>query len=182
MKKGILLIITVLAVQCVIGQKYITKTGHISFFSETAMENIEAHNKQVNCALDVSNGNMAFKVLNKSFEFERALMQEHFNENYIESHKFPTSLFSGKILNMDKIDLSKNGSYDVEVKGSLTIHGVKNEITKKGKITVEGDKIKIESKFPVIPEDYDIAIPGAVRDKIEKEIDVSISAELKKLK
>jgi hypothetical protein len=89
------------------GQKYFTKTGTISFFSETPMEKIEAQTKSANCVLDASTGKLEFAVLIKSFQFEKALMQEHFNENYMESTKFPKSTFKGQLDNFSSIDLSK---------------------------------------------------------------------------
>ena len=87
-------------------QKFITKTGHIKFFSDSPLEKIEAHNHQVNAALDASTGDFVFKVLEKSFEFNKALMQEHFNENYVESDKFPNALFSGKITNIKDVNIA----------------------------------------------------------------------------
>ena len=110
-------------------QKYITKTGHIRFYSDAPLEKIEANNRQVNSALDAATGNFVFKVLMKSFEFEKALMQEHFNENYMESDKYPNSTFVGKVTNLSTIDFQRQGKYPAEVDGKLTLHGV----TKQGK-------------------------------------------------
>ena len=106
MKKTSLLLLGVVFSITVLSQRYITKNGHIQFYSETPMETIEAHNRQVNSALDLSTGDFVFKVLMKSFEFEKALMQEHFNENYVESDKFPRAEFEGRILNFSSIDFS----------------------------------------------------------------------------
>lgn len=108
-----LLFFAVLTVQA--QDRYLTKAGHIWFLSETPLEKIEAHNRQVNCALDMKTGEVAIRVLIKSFEFEKALMQEHFNENYMESHKFPTSMFNGKVLNISSVNMAKEGVYDVIV-------------------------------------------------------------------
>src|SRR4051812_6500282 len=96
-------------------EKYFTRAGHISFHSETPVETILANNNQVTSILDAATGEMVFAVLIKGFEFEKALMQEHFNENYLESDKFPKAKFTGKILNFDKINLKKDGKHDVDV-------------------------------------------------------------------
>ena len=93
-------------------QKYMTKNGNIKFYSETPMETIEATNNQVNAALDTQTGDLVFKVLIKSFQFEKALMQEHFNENYMESDKMPNSTFKGKVTNLSAIDFTKEGTYE----------------------------------------------------------------------
>jgi hypothetical protein len=107
-------------------QKYITKNGYIGFYSHTAMEDIKGDNNQVASVLDISNGDMVFQVLIKSFHFDRALMEEHFNENYMESDKFPKSSFKGKITNLSSVDFSKPGKYDVTVEGELNMHDVTN--------------------------------------------------------
>lgn len=163
-------------------QKYITKNGHIKFFSEAPMETIEAHNRQVNCALDISNGDFVFKVLIKSFEFEKALMQEHFNENYMESDKIPASTFSGKIENISEIDFNKDGEYPVRVMGTINVHGVKKDIEEGGNLEVKGDKVLATSVFHLKPEDFDIKIPKTVIDNIAKEIEVTVDVDLSKMK
>lgn len=162
-------------------QKYLTKNGNIKFYSETPLETIEADNQQVNAALDPLTGDFVFKVLMKSFQFEKALMQEHFNENYVESHKYPNATFQGKITNLDQLDFNSPGTYDAMVEGSLTIHGVTQQISEKGTFTVENDKIKGYSKFNVKPEDYEIKIPKAVINNIAEVIEVTVDVELSKL-
>jgi polyisoprenoid-binding protein YceI len=163
-------------------QKYLTKNGEIRLYSETPLETINPENKQVNAALDIQTGDFVFKVLMKSFVFEKALMQEHFNENYVESDKFPNATFQGKVTNIKSIDFTKPGSYDVQVEGDLTIHGVTRKISEKGNFTVEsGDKIHGTSKFLVIPADYDIKIPSAVMGKIAESIEVNVDIELSRI-
>lgn len=162
-------------------QKYITKNGHIMFYSEAPMETIQADNRQVNAALDPLTGDFVFKVLMKSFQFEKALMQEHFNENYVESHKFPNATFSGKIVNMDQVDFNKAGTYDAIVEGDLTIHGVTRKISEKGTFTVENEVIRGRSKFNVKTSDYEIKIPSTVVNNISEEIEVTVNVELSKL-
>jgi polyisoprenoid-binding protein YceI len=144
------------------------------------MEKIEAINNQVNSALDVSTGDFVFKVLIKSFEFEKALMQEHFNENYMESGKYPNATFSGKISNYKDINFGKDGSYSATVEGNLTMHGVTKKVTEKGTIEVKGDKIIAKSTFNIKPKDYNISIPGAVVAKIAEYIQVNVDATLEK--
>jgi hypothetical protein len=156
-------------------QKYMTKNGYIGFFSHTSMEDIKGDNNQVASILDISTGEMVFQVLVKSFHFDRALMEEHFNENYMESDKFPKSSFKGKITNLSSVNFSKNGTYDVTVEGDLTIHDVTNKISTKGTIEVVTGGINASSKFNIIPEDYKINIPGVVREKINKNLEVTVT-------
>lgn len=162
-------------------QKYITKTGNISFYSSAPLEDIEAHNDQVNAALNTETGDLVFKVLIRSFQFEKALMQEHFNENYMESHKYPTSTFQGKITNLEDIDFEKEGTYKAQVEGKLTIHGVTNEISEEGTFTVKDEAIHGKTTFNVLVEDYDIKIPKAVVKNIAESIEVTVDVELKPL-
>ena len=165
MKKSIITVVAVLL--AMLGataqtNTYFTRTGHISFFSKMPMENIEAHNRQVSCMLDVATGDVAYKVLVKSFEFEKALMQEHFNENYMHSEKFPKASFDGKITNIKSINFAKDGVYDAEVEGTLEIHGVKKTIHEKGKVEERGGKISTTSVVTVALKDYNIT-----NDKLE---------------
>jgi hypothetical protein len=156
-------------------QKYMTKNGFIGFFSHTPMEDIKGDNNQVAAILDISTGEMVFQALIKSFHFDRALMEEHFNENYMESDKFPKSSFKGKITNLSSVNFSKNGTYEVTVEGDLTIRDVTNKITTKGTIEVVTGGINASSKFNLSPEDYKINIPGVVREKINKNMEVTVT-------
>ena len=156
-------------------QKYMTKNGFIGFFSHTAMEDIKGDNNQVAAVLDISTGDMVFQALVKSFHFDRALMEEHFNENYMESDKFPKSTFKGKITNLSSVNFSKNGIYDVTVEGDLTIHDVTNKISTKGTLEVVDGGINANAKFNIVPEDYKITIPGVVREKINKNLEVTVT-------
>lgn len=175
-------LILILTGNVAVAQKYMTKNGHISFFSSTPMEDIEAHNKQVNSAIDTKTGDFVFKVLIKSFEFEKALMQEHFNENYMESHEYPNSTFQGKVTNIADIDFEKDGEYEADIEGKLTIHGVTKEISEKGKFIVKKNEVQGLAKFVISPEDYDIKIPSAVASNIAETIEVSVDVKLKPLK
>ena len=156
---------------------YMTRNGKVSFFSKTPLENIEAVNNEVTSILNSQTGEIVFAILIKSFHFERALMEEHFNENYMESTKMPKSTFQGKITNLPSIDLKKSGNYPAVVEGDLTIHGVKKHITSSGTITVESEKISVTAALNLKPDDYDIAIPSLVADKIAETIDVKIACQ-----
>jgi hypothetical protein len=156
-------------------QKYMTKNGYIGFYSKTPMEEIKADNNQVASVMDTGTGEMVFQVLIKSFHFERALMEEHFNENYLESEKYPKSTFKGKISNLSSVNFTKNGTYDVTVEGDLMIHNVTNKVTIKGTIEVLTGGLKADSKFNIVPEDYKVEIPSVVRDKIDKNLQVTVS-------
>jgi hypothetical protein len=156
-------------------QKYMTKNGFIGFLGHTPMEDIKADNNQVASVLDISTGDLVFQVLIKSFHFDRALMEEHFNENYLESDKYPKSSFKGKITSLMAVDFKKNGTYPITVEGDLTIHNVTNKISAKGSVEVVSTGINASSKFNIVPEDYKINIPGLVRDKIAKDLEVTVT-------
>jgi len=177
-----IVIIFLLIASSVSAQRYITKNGYIRFFSSTPVEDIKAHNRQVKAALNSETGELVFKVLMKSFSFKKALMQEHFNEKFVESHKYPTSTFKGKILNPGQINYDKNGEYPVTVKGKLTIHGVTQEIKEEGALTVKGDEVRAQTEFMVAVADYDIDIPATVRDNIAKKVKVTVDCTLQKYK
>jgi hypothetical protein len=156
-------------------QKFMTKNGYIGFYSHTPIEDIKADNNQVAGVIDAATGEMVFQVLIKSFHFEKALMEEHFNENYMESDKFPKSVFKGKITNLSSVDFSKPGKYDVTVEGDLNMHDVTNKVTAKGTIEVVAGGVNASSKFNIVPEDYKINIPGVVRDNIAKNLEVTVT-------
>jgi hypothetical protein len=156
-------------------QKYMTKNGLVGFFGHTPMEDIKADNNQVASVLDISTGEFVFQILIKSFHFDRALMEEHFNENYMESDKIPKSSFKGKISNLAAVDFKKNGSYEVTVEGDLTMHDVTNKVSTKGTLEVVAGGINANAKFNIVPEDYKIIIPGVVREKVAKSLEVTVA-------
>lgn len=162
--------------------KYFTKTGKISFYSKATLENIEAHNRATGVLLNSTTGDLRFSVLVKSFVFEKKLMQEHFNENYLESGKYPKATFKGKIVNIGKVNFSKNGKYPVKVAGTLSIHGVSKKVTEAGYIIVKNGAPTLTSSFKATLSNFKIKIPGAVKDKIAKDVKIVIDAKLKKLK
>jgi polyisoprenoid-binding protein YceI len=159
-----------------------TKNGKISFYSRSKLEKVEAHNNEVSSVLNTANGEMVFAVLLKGFHFERALMEEHFNENYVESNKYPKATFKGKINNISTVNFLKDGVYPVKVEGDLTMHGVTKKVASSGNVTVNTGKIMAYSKFSIMVKDYKIAIPALVSDKISEEIDITVDCkyELKK--
>jgi polyisoprenoid-binding protein YceI len=165
-------------------QKYYTKTGQINFdaTSSSSPEKIEGINRNGTCVVDSKTGNMQFAALMKGFAFERALMEEHFNENYVESHKYPKAEFKGEIKNIDKVDFTKEGTYSVKVKGKLTMHGESNDVETDAKIVIQGGKIKTSAEFAVKLADYKISIPGLVADKVSKTAKISVSCSLELFK
>lgn len=156
-------------------QVYGTRNGVIHFVSKTPLENIEATNRQVNAVMDFNEKKIAFSLLMKGFLFERDLQQQHFNENYAESDKFPKSNFNGSIIG--DVDVKKDGTYNVKVKGMLTIHGVSQLIETPATIQVKGNKVIGKCTFNVKPEDYKISIPSVVRDKIAKEVQIQVQID-----
>ncbi len=182
MKKIISLVaILIIASSLANAQKYMTKGGSITFSSDTPMEKIAAVNRQVNSALDFTSGNFVFKVLIRGFEFEKALMQEHFNENYMESDQFPNSTFNGKVTNIKDVNLGKDGVYKVVVEGDMSIHGVTNKVKTDGTLEVKGGKVLGKATFNLAPKDYNIAIPKAVIKNISEAILVEVNISLDKL-
>lgn len=157
--------------------RYFTRTGQIVFFSEELLENIEATNKQVSSFIDLSTGEIVFSVPMKSFQFKKSLMQEHFNENYIESEKYPKSAFKGFINEFKNLNLQQDGTHKVKVNGSLTLHGVTKPVSADGVLTIKKGKIQANSVIYIKPEDYAIEIPLLVRNKIAKIIKVSIAMD-----
>lgn len=156
---------------------YMTRSGQISFFSKTPMENINGINNEVTSMLDAGKGDLVFAVLIKSFHFEKALMEEHFNENYLESTKFPKATFQGKITNSSSINFTKDGSYPATVEGDLTMHGVKQRQTASGTITVANGKISAVSTFTIKLVDYKIERPSLVADKISETIEIRVNCQ-----
>ncbi len=178
MKQFLILFIGVFFALNLHAQKYVTKTAQVSFYSKAPLEDIKADNRQGSFILDATTGEVAAVVLIKSFEFKNSLMQEHFNDNYMESEKFPKSTFTGKITNIQEVQFDKNGTYDLKVSGQLTIHGITKEIAEAGKLSVKGDVVIIESTFFVALADF-----GIKNDRVKniaERIEVTINAELKK--
>lgn len=175
LKKLFIFILLGTSVSVFAQSKFIAKNAYISFYSSTPMEDILGESNEVVTILNAETGEIAFQALMTTFHFKRALMEEHFNENYVESTKFPKTKFNGKIENFNKSMLTSPVA-EVKITGLLSIHGVEKTITVTGKIGLESGKLVASSKFKVVPEDYGITIPSLVRDKIGKEMDVTVKA------
>jgi hypothetical protein len=159
-----------------------SRNGEISFFSSTPMEDISAVNRKVTSVYVPSTGAIEFAALIKAFEFEKALMQEHFNENYMESNAFPKAVFKGKLIAGAHDDPTKAGTHEVSAEGDLTIHGITQHVREKAQLEVAADgTIKARSDFALKPEDYGITIPGVVRAKIAEQVQVKVRLEYSKL-
>ncbi|THU39570.1 YceI family protein [Niastella caeni] len=162
-------------------QRYFTKNGNISFAAGSG-EDIDGVNKTTTSVFDAATGLIEFALLVKGFEFKRALMQAHFNENYMESDKFPKSVFKGKIINIDKVNFQKDGVYPVTVKGILDMHGVKKELEATGTLKVTGETVSTNAQFSILLSDYNITIPSLVKDKISKTATVKVNCNYSMLK
>lgn len=157
--------------------KFFTKKGKITFDATTpnSPEQIRAKNENVISVIDLSSGAMQFMLSMTAFEFEKALMQEHFNENYVESEKFPKAEFKGNVTDYKSINLGKDGNYTVNVKGNLTMHGVTKEVTSTGTMTVKGGMLAAgKAEFKVHLPDYGIEIPSVVSDKLSKDAKIKV--------
>ena len=145
-------------------QKYVTEQSFISFFSDAAIEDITADNKKAAGVFNSATGDIAYSIPIKEFQFEKSLMQEHFNEKYMETEKFPKSTFQGKVTGYDP---SATGPQQASAKGKLTIHGETKEIEK------QGDKLLMKTKFIVKLADYKITIPQLLWQNIAEQVEVT---------
>lgn len=164
-----------------IGQKYFSKTGNITFYSSTPMEEIEATSNSASTVFDLGTGKIQWAVLIKSFEFEKALMQEHFNENYMESDKFPKASFKGEFVDKTILNFSEDGEIEVELTGVLTIHGEAQTINCLATFFVKGNEISASSNLKLLISDYNIKVPSVVSKNIAEEIEVTIKTRYEKL-
>ncbi len=162
--------------------RFLTKNGHVGFYSHTPMEDIKADNNQVGSIIDIEKGEIIFTVIMKSFRFDRALMEEHFNENYAESDKFPKASFKGKITNLAAVDFKKAGVYNVDVDGNMTIHGVTKPHTAKGTIEVKDENLLVKAKFNISLKEYGIIIPDLVKDKIQDSMEITVDMDYAPMK
>ncbi|HTN09272.1 YceI family protein [Agriterribacter sp.] len=170
----------VLVISAASAQVYITRTGVIQFFSKTPLEDIKAENKQVYAAVDLSGKTMAFSMLMKSFLFRKELMQEHFNENYVESDRYPKAIFKGTFTG--DVDPQKPQVYPIQVQGVITLHGVEKSINTPATLEITAEGLTGTARFSLLPQDFAITIPGIVRDKIARQIDVQVKVDCKPVK
>lgn len=176
MLKKLFIAILLFASVSAIGQgKFIAKNAYISFYSSTPLENILGESNEAVTIVNAESGEIAFQALMTTFHFKRALMEEHFNENYMESTKFPKAKFNGKIEGFTK-DMLNAPIANIKITGVLNVHGVEKTITVPGTLGLENGKLVGTSKFKVTPEEYGITIPSLVRDKIGKEMEITVKA------
>lgn len=180
MKNRILIIwLLLISSQLFSQERYLTKEGYITFFSHSLVEDIKADNYQVLSVIDKKTGEIAIQLLMKSFMFKKALMQEHFNQSYVESYKYPKATFKGFILNLKELD---NQNDTAEIKGILTIHGKEKEISTIANVQILKDQINLSGYFMVEVADFDIKIPIVVRNNIAKTIKITFDLQHKSYK
>jgi len=155
-------------------QTYATRSGTISFYSDAPMEKIESHNQQVVSKLNPSTGSLDFAVLINAFQFDKQLMHKHFNSDYLESKRYPKATFQGTITNIQAIDFSKDGKYQVWVEGKLNLHGVEQAISEKGSLIIQQGQIQASSKFTLSLTDFNVKVPVILKDKIAKTIQIEV--------
>ncbi len=151
-------------------QRFKSVTSSVHFYSSAVLEDIEALNSKASSAIDLSTGDMVFSVPVNQFEFDKSLMKEHFNENYLESEEFPKIIFKAKLSNMDLVE----GDNQVKALGELDLHGVKRRIEVPGTLNFSGDEISLNAKFQVKLEDYKIKIPRLLFQSIAEEIEITV--------
>jgi hypothetical protein len=179
MKKIALLVLVALYSFAPIQDKKLTKTGIITFeASVPSFEEVIGKNTAVTCVLNITNGEIAALALMKGFRFKVALMEEHFNENYIESSKFPKATFKGK---MDDFDVSKltTTSKEYSLKGKLELHGKSKDIVTIAKVRKIGTELEVKTNFSVNVSDFDIEIPSVVSKKVAKKVTIDCNFLLK---
>lgn len=161
-------------------QIYVGEKSKIMFFSEAKLENIDAVNTVAKPVFNAKTGDFVIKAAQNAFVFKSALMQEHFNENYMESEKYPYATFKGKI--KESIDYTKDGEYDVTMVGTLDMHGVELQRTIPGKLTIKGSTIIFDAKFDVKVADHKIRVPSLYVEKIAEVVQVTFHAEMLPMK
>ncbi len=177
MKKYIFLTLFFGVLQFCFSQKMMTRSGEIKFeASMPAFEEIAATNNTASCILDKATGDFVALALIKSFKFKSPLMEEHFNENYLESTQFPKATFKGKILNFDATKITSKTTFELE--GELTLHGVSKKIKTKITLSMIANKINVVSSFFVKPQDFKIEIPSLVKSKIAEKIEIAVNFNL----
>lgn len=155
---------------------YSTKSGSITFFSKAPMEDISAKTSEVESKLAPANGQVVFTLLIQGFQFPNQLMEDHFNENYMESSKYPKSTFKGAVTNIQEVNFTREGKYPVKVKGSLTIHGVTKDVETDGTIEIKDGKPIAKTTFNILLKDYNIG--GAmIGSKIASSIAITVDCK-----
>ncbi len=156
---------------------YYTKKGQISFYSKAPLENIEAHNNEVTSFIDKKKNELAFSLLIKSFKFEKALMEEHFNTTYMESDRYPKANFTGKVKNPEAVKWGTDGFYQITVEGTLTIHNVSHPVTTQATVIIKDKNVSGTAKFNVRLADYNIKIPSVVAKNIAEVVEITVDCQ-----
>ena len=179
MKKTTLFLALALSTGALFAQKKTTTSASVDFDATTSIDALpKAENKTAVAALDTKKGTVAFEVVIKNFNFTNPMIQEHFNSSgWMDSDQFPTATFKGNIINLADVNFAKDGSYNADVEGNLTIHGVTNPVKTKAVITVEGSKINSKSSFSVKLEDYKVTGKAIAAGKVAKEPTITVSAD-----
>jgi polyisoprenoid-binding protein YceI len=170
MKKILMLAIILSTSIAINAQVYSCKTGDVSFYSKTPMEDIYAQTKRARAGVNLKTRKVKIRIKMMSFKFEKPLMEEHFNEKYVETEKYPDAKFDGIIQGTDT--LTKNGTYNVKVKGSLEIHGVKQDRTLDGVLTLMDGDVGLKTDFSIALKDHKIKVPKFVLKKIAEVVNV----------
>lgn len=169
-----LIIILMAGIGVTAQSKYIDRAGKASFFSSAPLEDIEAHSNQAVSIFDVESGEIAASILMRSFNFRKALMEEHFNENYVESDIYPKATFKGRVTNIRDMDLSKPGNYSLDITGDLTLHGVTKSIKVKATALADGGTLRTKAVFPLTVMDFKIKVPRLVLNNIAEVVEVTV--------
>ena len=174
--KNILILMLLLAGVSLSAQTIMSKNGTAYFISRTDIINIDAINNSGASIIKKETGEIMAIALIKSFKFTLATAFDHFNEEYMESDKYPKAEFKGKILELPDLDLTRDGVHEVTAEGNLTLHGVTKPIKEKGTITVKDGKMSGECNFTVLLDDYEIKVPAMVKDRVSQKIEIKVSS------
>lgn len=178
-KVSVLIAAMLFATSVVQAQTYRTATGFVHFLSDAPLEKIEASSNKLQGIIDPATNEFAFSLAVSSFQgFNSPLQQEHFNENYLHTDRFPRSTFTGKII--EPVNYSRDNTYEVRAKGTFEIHGLRIERIIKATLIVNGNSLLISAKFPVLLAEHDISVPRIVQQKIAETIQVTVNAQLER--
>lgn len=173
-----LLTLSILLSYPLLAQQFKSVEGHVTFFSDAAIEDIAATNEKATSIFNLSTGEIAFLITITDFQFEKSLMREHFNEKYMESNKFPKATFKGKVMGFDQ---NVAGVQQVSAKGTISIHGRSKEIDVKGSMEKQGSLLLLKSTFMVELEDFEIKIPKLLWQNIAERVEVKVDFTYKSI-
>jgi hypothetical protein len=176
MKKPLLLMVLMALALCGHAQKYVVEKSMISFYSHATIEDISAKNEKIASIFNAATGEIVFSIPISEFQFAKSLMQEHFNEKYMESDKYPKASFQGVIAGYDA---QAKGAQQLKAKGKLTVHGVTKDVEIPGTLEKQGDKLTLKSKFIVVLEDYNITRPQLLWKNIAEQVEVTAEISYK---